>query len=96
MTQLVSSAVETLAPESVSVMDMQGNLLIRPKKPGDGSEPSEELLSWKKQLEAATLAKITSVLDPLLGSENIGRASISIATRQVANRARRHSIRHGR
>jgi flagellar M-ring protein FliF len=83
ITQLVSSAVETLAPESVSVMDMQGNLLIRPKKPGDGSEPSEELLSWKKQLETETLAKINSVLDPLLGPDKY-RASVDLDCDQTS------------
>jgi flagellar M-ring protein FliF len=83
VTQLVSSAVEGLTPEAVSVMDMQGNLLIRPKKPGDGSEPSEELLAWKQQLEAQTLAKINSVLDPLLGSEKY-RASVDIDCDQTS------------
>jgi flagellar M-ring protein FliF len=75
--QLVSSAVEGLGPESVSVMDMRGDLLIRPKKPGDGSGPSDEVLQYKKKLESETEAKITSVLDPLLGSEKY-RASVDI------------------
>lgn len=83
ISQLVSSAVEGLAPEAVSVMDMQGNLLIRPKKPGDGSEPSEELLTWKRQLENETLAKINSVLDPLLGSEKY-RASVDLDVDQTS------------
>ena len=83
ISQLVSSAVEGLAPEATSVMDMQGNLLVRPKKPGDGSEPSEELLTWKKQLENETLAKINSVLDPLLGSEKY-RASVDVDCDQTS------------
>ncbi|HXE15431.1 MAG TPA: flagellar basal-body MS-ring/collar protein FliF [Bryobacteraceae bacterium] len=83
ISQLVASAVEGLTPEAVSVMDMQGNLLIRPKKPGDGSEPSEELLTWKKQLEGETLAKINSVLDPLLGSSKY-RASVDIDCDQTS------------
>jgi flagellar M-ring protein FliF len=83
ISQLVSSAVEDLVPEAVSVMDMQGNLLVRPKKPGDGSEPSPELLTWKKQLEAETLAKINSVLDPLLGSEKY-RASVDVDCDQTS------------
>lgn len=83
ISQLVSSAVEGLAPGSVSVMDMQGNLLVRPKKAGDGSEPSEELLTWKKQLEGETLAKINSVLDPLLGSEKY-RASVDLDVDQTS------------
>jgi flagellar M-ring protein FliF len=83
ISQLVSSAVEGLAPEATSVMDMQGNLLVRPKNPGDGSEPSEELLTWKKQLENETLAKINSVLDPLLGSEKY-RASVDVDCDQTS------------
>jgi flagellar M-ring protein FliF len=75
--QLASSAVEGLTPESVSVMDMQGNLLIRPKKPGDGSEPSEGVLEYKDKMERETLAKINSELDPLLGSSKY-RASVAI------------------
>jgi flagellar M-ring protein FliF len=77
ITQLVSSAVEGLAPEGVSVMDMHANLLLRPKKPGDGSEPSEDTLQYKASLERETLAKITSVLDPLLGPEKY-RASVDM------------------
>jgi flagellar M-ring protein FliF len=83
ISQLASSAVEGLAPEAVSVMDMQGNLLMRPKKPGDGSEPSEELLNWKQQLESETLAKINSVLDPLLGSAKY-RASVDVDCDQTS------------
>ncbi len=77
MTQLVSSAVEGLSPESVSVMDMRGNLLIRPKKAGDPSEPSDEVLQYKLKLERETLAKINSVLDPLLGSSKY-RAAVDV------------------
>ena len=83
ISQLASSAVEGLTPEAVSVMDMQGNLLMRPKKPGDGSEPSEELLTWKQQLENETLAKINSVLDPLLGSAKY-RASVDVDCDQTS------------
>ncbi len=77
VTQLAASAVEGLTPESVSVMDMQGNLLLRPKKPGDGSQPSDEVLDYKAKLEHDLLNKVNSVLDPLLGSEKY-RASIDV------------------
>ncbi len=75
--QLVSSAVEGLGPEGISVMDMHGNLLIRPRKPGDGTGPSDEVLQYKHKLENETEAKINAVLDPLLGSEKY-RASVDI------------------
>lgn len=77
LTQLVSSAVEGLSPDAVSVMDMRGNLLHRPKRPGDGSEPSDAMLDYKAKLERETLAKINSVLDPLLGSTKY-RAAVDV------------------
>jgi flagellar M-ring protein FliF len=83
MTQLVASAVEGLSPEGVSVLDMQGNLLIRPKKPGDGSQPSEDLLDFKTKLEHDTLLKIESVLGPLLGAEKF-RASVDFDCDQTS------------
>ena len=83
ITQLVASAVEGLSPEGVSVLDMQGNLLIRPKKPGDGSQPSEDVLEFKTKLEHDTLAKIESVLGPLLGAEKF-RASVDFDCDQTS------------
>ena len=65
--QLVSSAVEGLGPEAVSVMDMKGNLLIRPRKANE-SGLSDDTLESKNKLEHDIEAKISSVLDPLLGS----------------------------
>src|SRR5437764_15269239 len=51
ITHLVGSAVEGLSPDAVSVLDMNGNLLNRPKAPGaiDGSEPSAATLDYRHQ-----------------------------------------------
>jgi flagellar M-ring protein FliF len=83
ITQLVASAVEGLSSEGVSVLDMQGNLILRPKKPGDGSQPSEDLLEFKTKLEHDALAKIESVLGPLLGAEKF-RASVDFDCDQTS------------
>jgi len=76
---LVASAVEGLSPDAVSVLDMNGNLLGRPKStaPLDGAEPSEAVLEYRHQVEADLLAKINSTLGPLLG-ENKFRAGVSV------------------
>ncbi len=67
---LVASAVEGLAPDAVSILDMQGNLLSRPRRPQlDGDAPSEALLDFKHQVERDLVAKINSTLEPLLGPE---------------------------
>ena len=65
---LVASAVEGLTPEAVSVMDMNGNLLFRAKKPGvNEEEPSEELLDFQRKVERHLSAKIEETLEPVLG-----------------------------
>jgi flagellar M-ring protein FliF len=69
ITNLVSSAVEALAPESISVVDMNGNLLSRPRRDGlpDGAQISEAALEYKQAIEHDLAIKINNTLDPLLG-----------------------------
>ncbi len=76
---LLASAVEGLSPDAVSVLDMNGNLLGRPRATGtlDGPEPSEAVLDYRHTVEADLLAKINSTLEPLLGAEKF-RAGISV------------------
>src|SRR5579862_4006600 len=42
ITNLVASAVEGLAPESVSILDMRGNLLNRPKRLGSNTDEASD------------------------------------------------------
>jgi flagellar M-ring protein FliF len=76
---LVASAVEGLSPDAVSVLDMNGNLLGRPKAPSnlDAGEPSEAVLDFRHKVEADLLGKINSTLEPLLGAEKF-RAGVSV------------------
>jgi flagellar M-ring protein FliF len=79
ITHLVGSAVEGLSPDAVSVLDMNGNLLNRPKPPGlqDGSQPSAATLDYRHQVETELLAKVNATLSPLLGPEKF-RAGVSV------------------
>jgi flagellar M-ring protein FliF len=76
---LVASAVEGLAPEAVSVLDMNGNLLGKPRPPGnpDGSEPSAAALDYRHQVETDLLNKVNSTLEPLVGREKF-KAGVSV------------------
>jgi flagellar M-ring protein FliF len=76
---LVASAVEGLAPESVSVLDMRGNLLCRPKEKSaiDGAEPNEAVLEYRQKIEKDLLAKINSTLEPLLGPDKFRAAVVA-------------------
>ncbi|HVP47001.1 MAG TPA: flagellar basal-body MS-ring/collar protein FliF [Bryobacteraceae bacterium] len=75
---LVSSAVEGLAPEAISVVDMQGNLLSRPRRSGNpGEEPSEALLDFRHGIERDLLNKINATLEPLVGADRF-HAGVSV------------------
>lgn len=76
---LLASAVEGLEPEAVSVLDMRGNLLNRPRKRGTGDlpEPSGAAMEYRQGIERDLLAKIESTLEPVLGPEGF-RAGVSV------------------
>ncbi len=76
---LTASAVEGLSPDAISVLDMNGNLLSRPKRPGlpDGPEPNEAILEYRQKMERDLLAKLNSTLEPLLGADKY-RAGITV------------------
>jgi flagellar M-ring protein FliF len=73
---LVSSAVEGLAPDSVSILDMQGNLLSQPRRSPD-EEASEAVLEYRQKVERDLLLKINTTLDPLLGKDHY-RANVLV------------------
>lgn len=79
ITNLVASAVEGLAPEAISVLDMQGNLLNRPRRQADpeSEQPSEATLEYRQAMERDLVSKINMTLEPLLGPEKV-RASAAL------------------
>lgn len=75
---LAASAVEGLAPESVSVLDTRGNLLNRPRRgPVDDMAASEAALDYRRQIERELTLKIRGTLDPLLGADRF-QAGVSV------------------
>ena len=76
---LLASAVEGLAPESVSVLDDTGRLLSRPHSTlaSDGADSSDRLLELRQSMERDLVAKINSTLEPLLGADRF-RAGASV------------------
>jgi flagellar M-ring protein FliF len=83
ITHLISSAVEGLAPDAVSVLDMRGNLLSRAKQTrtdtGSGSGTSEAALEYRHSVEQDLTAKLNETLEPLVGSGRF-RAAVSADT----------------
>jgi len=75
---LVASAVDGLAPESVAIIDSNGRLLNRPKEPGDaGEQLAEANLEYKRQVELELINKVNTALEPLLGAGKF-RAGVNV------------------
>jgi len=68
-----------MSPDAVSVLDMNGNLLGRPRAAAslDSGEPSEAVLDYRHKVEADLLAKVNSTLEALLGPDKF-RAGVSV------------------
>ena len=79
ITNLVASAVEGLGANDVSIVDMNGNLLNRPRRAseGDGSQLTSEALEVRQQIERDLVSKIRSTLEPLIGADRF-RAGASV------------------
>jgi flagellar M-ring protein FliF len=78
VTNLVASAVEGLNPDAVAVLDVDGNLLSRPRRvSNDESQITSESLEVRQQIERDLVNKIGTTLEPLLGSNNF-RAGASV------------------
>jgi flagellar M-ring protein FliF len=83
ITHLISSAVEGLAPDAVSVLDMRGNLLSRAKRTGNdvgsSSGTSEAALEYRHSVEQDLTTKLDATLEPLVGAGRF-RAAVSADT----------------
>jgi flagellar M-ring protein FliF len=78
ITNLIASAVEGLNPDGVAVLDMDGNLLSRPKLAATGdSQVTSEAFEVRQQIEHDLVSKINATLEPLLGASQF-RAGASV------------------
>lgn len=71
VTNLVAGAADGLSPDAVSVLDMDGRLLNRPRRAGadDGARISSETLEMRHQIESELVAKISATLEPVIGAD---------------------------
>lgn len=74
---LVSSSVEDLSPESITVVDNKGNLLTRPTDDNMMSLSGTQM-DYQENFEKNMMAKIVSILEPVVGRGKI-RARVSAA-----------------
>ena len=74
--QLAANAVPELAPEQVSLVDTNGNLLNRARRAAASDDDSEAALDYRKSVEKDVQTKIAATLEPLLGADHF-RAGVS-------------------
>jgi flagellar M-ring protein FliF len=78
ITNLVGSAVEGLSPAAVTVLDMNGNLLSKPKGPGEDLDGATDgSIDYRRRIENDLLNKVNATLEPLLGANKF-RAGVSV------------------
>jgi flagellar M-ring protein FliF len=75
--QLVSNAVDGLTPESVSILDVHGNLLHQQRNDNGEDAINSSRIEYRRNLERDLLAKVNSTLEPLVGADRF-RAAISV------------------
>ncbi len=66
---LVASSVPELAPSNVSIIGQDGSLLSRRRDINDGLDPAQ--LTYVKQIEQATIQRITDIIEPIVGPNNV-------------------------
>lgn len=73
---LVSSSVADLSAQNITMVDQNGNLLIAPDVHGNkaGLDPTQ--LEFLHQLEASYIARIESIVRPIVGAGNV-RAQVT-------------------
>lgn len=79
ITSLVAGAVEGLAPENVTVLDVRGNLLSNPDKPDEDASLSTAQLRMQHAMESHLAESGQTMLDRVVGPGNaIVRVSASL------------------
>lgn len=78
ITNLVSSAVGSLDPQDVSVMDTQGRVLSSAERAsaGTGSGAFNSQIEARRKFEAETAARIVSLIEPISGPGHV-RADVA-------------------
>ncbi len=70
ITSLVAGAVEGLAPENVTILDVRGNLLSNPEKPDEDATLSTNQLKMQHSVETHLAESGQTMLDRVLGPGN--------------------------
>lgn len=80
---LVSSAVESLRPESVIIVDTFGRPLSRPADP-DESDVSGQAMERQQKIERELVTKVVTQLEPIVG---VGHVRVNVAALVSADTA---------
>ncbi|MCF6149309.1 MAG: flagellar M-ring protein FliF [Candidatus Kuenenia sp.] len=81
---LVSSSVEGLTPENVTVADTRGNLLSEKESPSSTAGTSNDQLEIKKKIEEYYVAKAQDILDRIVGAgKSVVRVTAELDFRHV-------------
>ncbi len=87
ITHLVSSSVEGLKPENVTITDTRGNLLSRKESPLSTAGTSNDQLEVKKKIEDYFTAKAQDMLEKIVGAgKSVVRISADLDFKHIDER----------
>ncbi len=76
ITHLVSSSIPNLSPQSVTIVDSEGNMLApNPQRTMGGMDANQ--LKYVAELEGALSKRINTILEPVAGRDNV-RAQVTL------------------
>ncbi|HJW87407.1 MAG TPA: flagellar basal-body MS-ring/collar protein FliF [Candidatus Brocadiaceae bacterium] len=88
ITHLVSSSVEGLKPENVTITDTRGNLLSRKESPLSSAGASNDQLEVKKKMEDYFIAKAQDMLEKIVGAgKSVVRVTADLDFKNVDERS---------
>ncbi|MEK7733730.1 MAG: flagellar basal-body MS-ring/collar protein FliF, partial [Planctomycetota bacterium] len=88
ITHLVSSSVEGLKPENVTITDTRGNLLSRKESPLSSAGTSNDQLEVKKKIEDYFMAKAQDMLEKIVGAgKSVVRISADLDFKNIEERS---------
>ncbi len=84
ITHLVSSSVEGLKPENVTITDTRGNLLSKKESSSSNAGVSNDQLEVKKNIEEYFVAKAQDILERIVGSgKSVVRVSADLDFKHI-------------
>lgn len=71
ITHLVSRSVEGLGPDQITIIDQEGKMLTKIESDDPSSKMTQEMISYRRNVEAEMMSKIKSLVGRIVGQDRV-------------------------